>query len=70
MINPELVIIRGELFYYSDEYLDILKERLTTLIPFKTEIVSSSLREEAVSLGAAACAIQYLEKKILSPLFH
>ncbi len=70
ILNPELVIVRGELFYYSDLYLNMLKKKVDDLLLFKTRIVNSSLKEKAVSVGAVVCGIQYLEKKILSPLFH
>jgi len=70
ILNPELVIVRGELFNKSDFCFKYLQDKVKSLIPFKTNIVRSSLNERAVTFGAVKLGIEHLDKKILSPFFH
>ena len=70
VLNPELVVIRGELFYDSDYFFDYFKDKVNSITPFKTRIVKSSLKERAVTYGAVKLGIKHIDKKILSPFFY
>lgn len=70
ILNPELVVIRGDLFYESDYFFNYLKDKIYNLMSFKTRIVKSSLKERAVTIGAIRLAMKYLDRKILSPFFY
>ena len=70
VLNPELVVIREDLFYESDYFFNYLKDKIYNLMSFKTRIVKSSLKERAVTIGAIRLAMKYLDRKILSPFFY
>ena len=70
VLNPEIVVIRGELFYEEEPFFSYLKSKICTLIPFKTHLVKSFLREKDITLGAVNYALNYLDSKILSPFFQ
>ncbi|KPJ66640.1 hypothetical protein AMJ44_08095 [candidate division WOR-1 bacterium DG_54_3] len=70
VLNPELVVIKGDLFYEDGSFFSYLKSKIGTLIPFKTRLVKSLLREKDVTYGAVDCALNYLDMKILSPFFQ
>ncbi len=70
VLNPELVVVRGELFYGDDYYFSYLKDRVKNLITFKVRLEKSYLREKDVTFGAVRCALNYLDQKIFSPFFY
>jgi glucokinase len=70
VLNPELIVIRGELFYESDYCFNYLKDKVDSLTTFKARIARSALKERAVTFGAVKLGIAHLDKKILSPFFH
>jgi len=70
VLNPEIVVIRGELFYENEPFFSYLKNKINTLIPFKTPLVKSLLREKDITIGAVNYALSYLDSKILSPFFQ
>ncbi len=69
MFNPEVIVLGGELFYHSDTYVEMINQYVSELTPFHVRIVRSSLKEDAVAIGAVGYAIKYLENRIFSPFF-
>jgi len=69
VLNPELVIIRGALFFHSDYCFNYLRNKVETLVPLTTKLVRSTLKEKDVALGAVKLALNHLDGKILSPFF-
>ena len=69
VLNPELIVIRGSLFYESDFCFNYLQKKVDELSPFKTKLTLSSLKYKDVIYGAVHLALNYLDKTILSPFF-
>ncbi|MCK5155158.1 MAG: ROK family transcriptional regulator [Spirochaetales bacterium] len=70
MFNPEVIILGGELFYHSNKYIDMINQYVGELIHFHVNIITSSLKEDAVAIGAVDYAIKHLENQIFSPFFN
>ncbi len=68
-LNPELVVVRGALLCESQLCLSRLIQNVNELIPFKARIVKSALKDDAICFGAIRLALDYLDKKLLSPFF-
>jgi len=70
VLNPELVIIRGALFYESEFCFNYLQKKVKELSPFNTKLTLSSLKYKDVVYGAIHLALNYLDRSILSPFFY
>lgn len=69
-LSPELIIVRGALFYNSDFCFNYLKRMVRGLSPFEVKLVKSSLKQKDITFGAVRLALNYLDRKILSPFFY
>jgi glucokinase len=70
VLNPELVVIRGALFYESEYCFNYLKNKVKGLLPFQTKLVRSTLKKKDITFGAVNLALNHLDRKILSPFFY
>jgi glucokinase len=52
ILDPELIVISGELAEFGDLFVDQIRQRLRGVIPVVPEIVLSELRMDAAMLGA------------------
>ena len=63
-LDPELIVISGDLVDYGDLFLDPIKDRMQGLIPHVPDIVLSELRMDATILGALAMALYETEGSV------
>lgn len=52
IMDPEIVVINGEVIDFGEDFLEILKSEVYKLIPFKRQIVFSKLRKKSGLFGA------------------
>jgi predicted NBD/HSP70 family sugar kinase len=64
LINPEVVVIGGELAEFGELLLAPVQERLCNLVPFVPEIRASQLGELAVAVGAVTIALRLMDEHI------
>jgi glucokinase-like ROK family protein len=64
LINPEVVVIGGELAEFGEPLLGPVRERLRRLVPFVPEIRASELGELAVAVGAVTIALRLMDEHI------
>lgn len=57
LLNPEVVLIAGVMSGFGGEYIARIRARVSQLTPISTDIVASSLGEDATALGGAASAL-------------
>jgi predicted NBD/HSP70 family sugar kinase len=63
-LDPQLIVISGDLSEYGDLFLEPIKERMQGILPNVPEIVLSELRMDATVLGALAMALYETEGSI------
>ncbi|ERM90871.1 ROK family transcriptional regulator [Caldanaerobacter subterraneus subsp. yonseiensis KB-1] len=54
ILNPEAVIIGGDILNYEIDIIDELKEKVRKIVPFDFDIKIAQLREDASAIGAIA----------------
>lgn len=69
-LNPELLVISGEIFELDNSLIYNLKEIIEKIIPVKTHIELSQLGEKAELRGAIYSALNEYDKNLISPIFH
>lgn len=69
ILNPELIVIEGGLFQYSDEALKYLIRKVSSISKFETKIIRSNLGKKSITLGAVKSGMDFLDKEVFSPLF-
>ena len=63
-LDPEMVVISGDLAEYGDLFIDPIKERMRGIPPRVPDIVISELRMDATVLGALAMALYETESSV------
>ncbi len=66
VLDPELVVINGEIVELSDDFLEILKQEVYKLIPFKRTIVFSKLLKKSGLYGAIKNGLNWIEENIVN----
>jgi predicted NBD/HSP70 family sugar kinase len=63
LVNPELIVIGGDLVETGDDFLDAVKtsafRRSISKVANETTIITSQLRENVIAIGAATLVIYY-----------
>lgn len=60
-LDPELVVINGEIISLGEDFLKTLKNEVYKITPYKREIVYSKLEEKAGLYGAIKNGLNYIE---------
>lgn len=60
-LDPELVVINGEIVELGEEFLSLLKEEVEKIIPYKSDVVFSSLRNRSKVYGAIKNGLDYID---------
>ena len=66
VLDPELVIIGGEISILPPRFLEEIKINIKGIIPFVPKIEFSKLGEDGVLIGAAVKVLEPLKKKGLA----
>jgi predicted NBD/HSP70 family sugar kinase len=66
MLDPEIVVINGEIVWLGEDFLQLLKKKLYSMIPFKTEVVYSKLKERSKIYGAIRNGLIYIEDQMFN----
>ncbi|MEG0493572.1 MAG: ROK family protein, partial [Clostridia bacterium] len=62
-LDPDKVIIGGELSQYMDELIDDIQETMARISPFKVNVSLAHLRGDAYMMGAVAYAMKQMNEK-------
>ena len=58
VVDPERIVLSGDLAAYADLFTGPVRERIQGLVPAMPEIVASELGMDAAVLGAVAIAMR------------
>ena len=58
VVDPERIVLSGDLATYADMFTEPIRERIQGLVPAMPEIVASELGMDAAVLGAIAIAMR------------
>ncbi len=61
IMDPEIVVINGEIIDFGEDFLELLKAEVYKLIPFKRQIVFSELREKSGLYGAIKNGLDWID---------
>lgn len=64
LLDPETVVINGEIVDLGNHFLNLLKQEIFRIIPYKREILFSELRGKARIYGAIRNGLDHIEKLI------
>ena len=64
IMDPQIVVINGEIVDFGQEFLELLKAEVYKFIPFKRKIVFSKLRKKSGLYGAIKNGIDWIYFKI------
>ncbi len=64
IVDPERVVISGELAEYGDLFVDQIRSVIAHVVPTVPDIVVSDLHSDAAVLGAVAVAMQYTSDEV------
>lgn len=54
ILNPELIIIGGDIINYNFDITTMIKKLVDKIVPFETKIICAKLKEDAAAIGASA----------------
>jgi len=60
-LDPELVVINGEIVELGQGFLNLLKDEVKKIIPYKRDVVFSSLRNRSKIYGAIKNGLDYID---------
>lgn len=63
-LDPELVVINGEIVELGQDFLDLLKGEVRKIIPYKRDVVFSSLRNRSKVYGGIKNGLDYIDSII------
>ena len=66
VLNPELVILGGQIAGHGDVLLEPIEKELQALSPFRPRLAVSELGEAAVLAGAVATALEAAQDQLFS----
>ena len=64
MLDPEVVVINGEITELGEDFLNLLRNEIFNITPYKREIVFSKLKNKSGIYGAIRNGLDYIEKCI------
>jgi predicted NBD/HSP70 family sugar kinase len=64
LLDPETVVINGEIVDLGNNFLNLLKQEIFKIIPYKREILFSELRSKSRIYGAIKNGLDHIEKLI------
>jgi len=64
VLDPEIVVINGEIIELGEDFLNLLREEIYGLTPYKREIVFSKLKDKSGIYGAIRNGLNYIERYI------
>lgn len=64
ILNPEIVVINGEIIKLGPDFLGKLKLEINSILPFSSEIVFSSLKNRSRIFGAIKNGLDYINYNI------
>ena len=64
ILDPELVVINGEIVELGQDFLDLLKDEVGKIIPYKRDVVFSSLRNRSKIYGGIKNGLDYIDSII------
>ena len=64
IMDPEIVVINGEIIYFGKDFLELLKAEVYKLIPFKRQILFSELKEKSGLFGAIKNGLDWIDLNI------
>jgi glucokinase len=68
IMDPEIVVINGEIVDFGEEFLELLKSEVYKLIPFKRQILFSKLKEKSGLYGAIKNGLDWIDYNISNNL--
>ncbi|SNX54790.1 ROK family transcriptional regulator [Thermoanaerobacterium sp. RBIITD] len=54
ILNPELIVIAGDIINYDIDIIESLKRLIERIVPFDVKIIYTKLNEDAAAIGASA----------------
>jgi len=64
VLDPEIVVINGEIVELGNDFLKLLKTEIYKIIPYRIEVVFSELRERSRIFGAIKNGLDYIDRQI------
>ena len=64
IIDPEIVVVNGEIIDFGKDFLELLKTEVYKLIPFKRQILFSKLKEKSGLFGAIKNGLDWVDLNI------
>ncbi|MBN1299205.1 MAG: ROK family transcriptional regulator [Actinobacteria bacterium] len=64
IMDPEIVVINGEIIDFGEDFLELLKAEVYKLIPFKRQILFSKLKEKSGLYGAVKNGLDWIDLNI------
>jgi predicted NBD/HSP70 family sugar kinase len=64
VLDPEIIVLNGEIMKFGEEFLSLLKKEVHYIIPYKRQILFSRLGDKAGIYGAIRNGLDYIEKYI------
>lgn len=64
MLDPEIVVINGEVIKLGEDFLNLLRDEIYNITPYKREVVFSKLEDRSGIYGAIRNGLDYIEKCI------
>ena len=64
ILDPEIVVLNGEIVKLGEGFLDLLKKEIYDITPYKRKIVFSKLVDESGIYGAIINGLNSIEKSI------
>jgi len=69
IIDTEIVVISGAIIDLGEKFIKRLKDEVYYIVPFKPEIVTSSLKKDAIILGAVKFGINHMDNLFYNHFF-
>jgi len=64
VLDPEIVVINGEIVELGDGFLEALKEEVYSITPYRREVVFSKLKRKSGIYGAIKNGLDYIDRCI------
>ena len=64
IMDPEIVVINGEIIEFGEDFLELLKEEVFKLTPFRSKIVFSRLKKKSGLYGAIKNGLDWIDINI------
>ena len=61
VLDPEIIVINGEIIELGDDFLQFLTEEINNIIPYRRKLVFSDLKDKACIYGAIKNGLNHIE---------